>query len=324
MSTLPLLPAAAARPGVTVRVAIGGAVFGGLDVPVIAGPCSVEHGYVDHAGAAAAAGAAVLRGCVRKPRTRPDSFQGLGEAGMPLLAEARRRTGLPVLAEPLDAGDVGMLIPHVDALLVGARSMQNTPLLRAVGRANLPVVLKRGLAATYDEWLGAADYILAEGNTQVVLCERGIRTFETATRNTLDVASIPVLRDRTTLPIIVDPSHAAGRAGWVLPLALAAVAAGADGLLVECHPTPTASWSDAAQALDMAGLRRLVDAIDVLVAAVRPADHAGPEGLGAGVTAVDFAIGRLLQRRDQLIAQAAASARGAVENSPRGTVGAAI
>jgi 3-deoxy-7-phosphoheptulonate synthase len=323
MSTPPLLPAAAARPGVTVRVAIGDAVFGGPGVPVIAGPCSVEHGYVEHAVAVAAGGAAVLRGCVRKPRTRPDSFQGLGEAGLPLLDAARRRTGLPVLAEPLDAEDVEMLAPHVDALLVGARSMQNTPLLRAVGRMQVPVVLKRGLAATYDEWLGAADYVLAEGNTQVVLCERGIRTFETATRNTLDVAAVAVLRERTTLPVIVDPSHAAGRAGWVLPLALAAVAAGADGLLVECHPTPVESWSDAAQALDMAGLRRLVDAVEVLAAAVRPADCSEPAGRWAGIAAVDVAIRRLLERRDALLAAAVPSARAAVEPDPRATVGAA-
>jgi 3-deoxy-7-phosphoheptulonate synthase len=299
-------------------------VLGGPGVPVIAGPCSVEPGYVDHAVEVAAGGAAVLRGCVRKPRTRPGSFQGLGEAGLPLLDEARRRTGLPVLAEPLDVDDVEMLAPHVDALLVGARSMQNTPLLRAVGRARLPVVLKRGLAATYDEWLGAAEYVLAEGNPRVVLCERGIRTFETATRNTLDVAAVAVLRERTALPIIVDPSHAAGRSGWVAPLALAAVAAGADGLLVECHPVPEESWSDAAQALDMAALRRLVDAVALLAATVRPADSGEPAGRRAGIAAVDAAVARLLERRAALVAAALPHGHDAVPLHSRATVGAAI
>jgi 3-deoxy-7-phosphoheptulonate synthase len=200
--------------------------------------------------------------------------------------------------------------------------MQNTPLLRAVGRARIPVVLKRGLAATYDEWLGAADYVLSEGNTQVVLCERGIRTFETATRNTLDLAAVAVLRERTTLPVIVDPSHAAGRAEWVLPLALAAVAAGADGLLVECHPTPAESWSDAAQALDMAALRRLLAAVRLLVAAVRPADCGEPVGRRAGIAAVEAAVGILLERRDALLAAAVPPGRAVVPLDPRATVGA--
>ena len=180
----------------------------------------------------------MLRGCVFKPRTRPGSFQGMGHAGLPLLDEARRLTGLPVIAEPLEVDDIDLLRGHVDALMIGARSMHNTPLLRAAGQSGMTVIVKRGMSATYDEWLAAAEYVTGEGNTQVILCERGIRTFETATRNTLDVSAIAVLREMTDLPIAVDPSHAAGKASWVPSLAVAALAAGADALIVECHPDP--------------------------------------------------------------------------------------
>jgi 3-deoxy-7-phosphoheptulonate synthase len=301
MTTAPLLPTAA-RPHSHHAVRIGDVLFGGASVPVIAGPCAVEPDYPRQAAAVAAAGAAVLRGCVHKPRTRPDTFQGLGVEGYPLLDAARAATGRPVLSEPLQVEDVERLLPHCDALLIGARSMQNTPLLREVGRQRHPVILKRGLSATYEEWLGAAEYVLAGGNDQLVLCERGIRTFETATRNTLDVAAIPVLRERTGLPVIVDPSHAAGQRQWVAPLALAAVAAGADGLVVECHPEPSASWSDAAQAISPEQLRSIVDAVEFLAAAVRPAPITTLGEGRAAIDTVDAAIARLLDRRAELVA----------------------
>ena len=241
-------------------VKIGDAVFGAGDLPVISGPCSVEPDYVEHAEAAALAGADVLRGCVFKPRSGPNRFQGMGADAIPLLDRARVRTGLPILSEPLDSADVELLKGHVDAFLVGARSMRNARLLHAVGAAGLPVVLKRSFAATYDEWLGSADYIRSAGNSQVILCERGIRTFITETRNTLDIAAVPVLRTKTDLPVIIDPSHAAGRRDWVLPLALAGVAVGADGLVVESHPVPAESWTDCDQAIDSDALRHLIAA----------------------------------------------------------------
>jgi len=300
MTTAPLLPTAA-RPHSHHVVRIGDVEFGGSAVPVIAGPCAVEPAYPEHARAVAAAGASALRGCVHKPRTRPDTFQGLGAGGYDLLDAARAATGLPVLSEPLQVEDVETLAAHCDAFLIGARSMQNTPLLREVGRGRHPVVLKRGLAATYDEWLGAAEYVLDGGNDQLILCERGIRTFETATRNTLDVAAVPVLRERTGLPIIVDPSHAAGRRQWVPSLALAAVAAGADGLVIESHPQPQESWSDAAQAISPDVLRDIVDAVEYLAAATRAA---ALDSLGAcrdAIDSVDSAIARLLERRAALV-----------------------
>ena len=301
MTTAPLLPTAA-RPHSHHAVRIGDVLFGGASVPVIAGPCAVEPEYPRHAAAVAAAGAAVLRGCVHKPRTRPDTFQGLGIEGHPLLDAARAATSLPVLSEPMQVEDVETLAPHCDAFLIGARSMQNTPLLREVGRGTHPVVLKRGLSATYDEWLGAAEYVLQGGNDQLILCERGIRTFETATRNTLDVAAVPVLRERTGLPVIVDPSHAAGRRQWVAPLAMAAVAAGADGLIIECHPEPAASWSDAAQAISPDDLRAIVDAVEFLAAAARPAPVTSLSAGREAIDAVDAAIARLLDRRAELVA----------------------
>ena len=270
MTIEPLLPSATHR-HVTRRVRIGDVVVGGDSIPVIAGPCAVEAGYVGHAVAARRAGASVLRGCVMKPRTRPGSFQGMGQAGLPLLDEARRVTGLPVIAEPLDADDIDVLRGHVDALMIGARSMHNTPLLRAAGQSGMTVIVKRGMSATYDEWLAAAEYVTGEGNNEVILCERGIRTFETATRNTLDVSAIAVLREKTDLPIAVDPSHAAGKASWVPSLAVAALAAGADALIVECHPNPEQSLCDAAQAITPAALTRIVGAARALGVMTRPA-----------------------------------------------------
>jgi 3-deoxy-7-phosphoheptulonate synthase len=296
-----LLPASRRRTGATNPVTIGNVTIGGPEIAILAGPCAVESNYPEHAVAVAATGAAVLRGCIRKPRTSPTSFQGLGEEGLSLLDDARRLTGLPVLSEPLSADDIELLAPHVDALLIGARSMQNTPLLRAAGRSGLPVVLKRGLAATYDEWLGAAEYILEGGNDQVLLCERGIRTFETTTRNTLDVAAVPVLRERTSLPIIVDPSHAAGQARWVPSLALAAVAAGADGLLIECHPFPADSWSDAAQAVTPTTLRSLINAVAFLASAVRPPATATLEECRSTIDSIDRSVAQLVDHRAAVV-----------------------
>lgn len=236
-----------------------GSVAVGTGRPVvIAGPCAVEPSYVAHAEELARTGADALRACVYKPRTHPDSFQGLGAEALPLLAEARRRTGLPLVSEVLSVQDAETLGDRVDAYQVGARNMQNYRLLEALGEIGRPVVLKRGLSATIDEWVAASEYIRRRGNDDVVLCERGIRTFETRTRNTLDLSAAVVLRELTDLPVIVDPSHAAGRRDWVPPLARAALAVGADGLLIEAHPAPTLAWSDAPQAIGVDALARLV------------------------------------------------------------------
>jgi 3-deoxy-7-phosphoheptulonate synthase len=279
------------------RVTIGDVVFGGPAVPVIAGPCAVEPEYVRHALAMRDAGAAMLRASIFKPRTRPDAFQGMGEAGLELVEAARAATGRPILVEPLSVEHVELLGPRVDAFMIGARSMQNTPLLRAAGGSGLPVVLKRGMAATYDEWLAAADYVLGEGNQQVILCERGIRTFETATRNTLDVSAVPVLRERTPLPVIVDPSHAAGRADWVPSLALAAVAAGADGRLIESHPVPAESWSDAAQAITPLTLEAIIAGAAVLAPMLRAHRATELAEHRRIIDSLDQALGAVLQSR---------------------------
>jgi 3-deoxy-7-phosphoheptulonate synthase len=227
----------------------------------------------------------------------------MGAAGLELLDEARRVTGLPVIAEPLEVAHVAQLGPHVDALMIGARSMHNTALLRAAARSGLPVIVKRAMSATFDEWLAAVRYVLLEGNDQVILCERGIRTFETATRNTLDVSAIPVLRDRTELPVIVDPSHAAGRASWVPALAVAAVAAGADGLLVESHPDAEHALCDAAQAISTRTLASIVRATQLLSAVARPAAAATVDECRAAIDDVDCALARLLERRTALVGQ---------------------
>jgi 3-deoxy-7-phosphoheptulonate synthase len=224
---------------------------GDAGLVIIAGPCSVEGESMLHDVAVAVrdAGATALRGGVFKPRTSPYAFQGLGIAGLEMLAEVRRRTGLPVVSEVMDTRQVDLMVRYVDVLQVGARNMQNFSLLAEVGRSPKPVLLKRGPAATIREFLMAAEHVLAQGNRNVILCERGIRTFETATRNTLDVSAIPVLKEETHLPVIVDPSHAGGRASLVMPLALAAVAAGADGLIIEVHPSPETAKSDGEQSL---------------------------------------------------------------------------
>lgn len=211
------------------------------------------------------AGARMLRGGAFKPRTSPYSFQGMGEEGLELLSETRRLTGLPVVTEVLDVRQVEMVAQHADVLQVGARNMYNTPLLAAVGETRLPVLLKRSFSATLKELMGAAEYIAVRGNTQIIFCERGIRTFETATRNTLDIGAIPVLHRETHLPVMVDPSHAAGRADYVGPLAMAALAAGADGLIVEVHPSPSSALSDGEQSLSLdefAAMMRSIAALD--------------------------------------------------------------
>jgi 3-deoxy-7-phosphoheptulonate synthase len=236
------------------------AVAGGHQLLVIAGPCSVEGRDMLHHTAAAVrqAGAQALRGGAFKPRTSPYSFQGLGDEGLELLAEARAVHGLPIVTEVMDTRQVERVAEHADALQVGARNMHNFALLQEVGRVHRPVLLKRGFAASLHELLMAAEYIMAQGNHDVILCERGIRTFETSTRNTLDVAAIPVLKRETHLPVLVDPSHAGGRADLVAPLSFAAIAAGADGLIVEVHPDPEHALSDGDQSLDLGGFAALL------------------------------------------------------------------
>ena len=236
--------------GTVVRA--GRAAIGGKAIAVIAGPCSVEGRdmLLETAEAVRAAGATLLRCGAFKPRTSPYAFQGIGAPGLTLLAEARERTGLAVVTEVMDTRQVELVAEHADMLQVGARNMQNFSLLAEVGRAGRPVLLKRGLSATIRELLMAAEYVMAHGNRDVVLCERGIRTFETGTRNTLDISAIPVLKEETHLPVIVDPSHAGGRAALVAPLAFAAIAAGADGLMIEVHPDPECARSDGEQSLN--------------------------------------------------------------------------
>lgn len=227
---------------------------------VIAGPCSVEDRdqLLVTARAVRAAGATLLRGGAFKPRTSPYSFQGLGAQGLELLAEARLVTGLPVVTELLDVRDLDLVCRYADVLQIGSRNMHNVPLLKEVGNARKPVLLKRGFAATVEEWFLAAEYILAQGNDRVILCERGIRTFETATRNTLDLSAVVLAHLGTHLPVIVDPSHAAGRSDLVAPLAKAALAVGADGLLIEVHPNPASALSDGDQALTVGEFAALV------------------------------------------------------------------
>lgn len=236
------------------------AVIGGNELTIIAGPCSVENSTMlnDTAAAVKASGATILRGGAFKPRSSPYSFQGLGKEALQLLVATRKAHGLPVVTEVLDTRDVDLVAEHADMLQVGARNMQNYALLAELGRVQRPVLLKRGLSGTISELLMSAEYIMAHGNHQVVLCERGIRTFERATRNTLDVSAIPVLQRESHLPVIVDPSHAGGEASLVAPLAFAAIAAGADGLIMEVHPNPETALSDGDQSLDFAAFAKLM------------------------------------------------------------------
>ncbi|HEY1882560.1 MAG TPA: 3-deoxy-7-phosphoheptulonate synthase [Candidatus Cybelea sp.] len=229
-----------------------GATFGGEEVTICAGPCGVEseEQLEQAARAVAAAGANVLRGGAYKPRTSPYSFQGLGEKALKMLREAGDRHGLGVVTEVLDPRDVEKVAGYADMLQIGTRNMQNFPLLREVGATRTPVLLKRGLSATVQEWLLAAEYVMLGGNESVVLCERGVRSFDVATRNLLDISVVPLLEEMTHLPVIVDPSHAVGIARLVPPIAIASIAAGAHGLLIEVHPDPPNALSDGAQSLD--------------------------------------------------------------------------
>jgi 3-deoxy-7-phosphoheptulonate synthase len=237
------------QPATVINVA--GEYIGGPAFTVIAGPCSVEgrEMLLQSASAVRASGARMLRGGAFKPRTSPYAFRGLGHAALELLAEAREVTGLPVVTELMDAREIDAVSAVADVIQIGARNMQNFSLLAAVGERRTPVLLKRGMSATVSELLLAAEHVMAHGNSDVILCERGIRTFETSTRNTLDISAVPVLKRETHLPVIVDPSHAAGRADLVPALAAAAIAVGADGLIVEVHPDPAAALSDGPQSL---------------------------------------------------------------------------
>ncbi|MGE5598163.1 MAG: 3-deoxy-7-phosphoheptulonate synthase [Bacteroidota bacterium] len=237
-----------------------GVTVGGERLVVMAGPCAVEsrEQLLAAARSVAEAGGHVLRGGAFKPRTSPYSFQGLQDEGLALLAEARAVTGLPVITEVLNLPELEQVASIADVLQIGARNMQNFGLLRAVGQLRRPVLLKRGLSATVEEWLMSAEYILAEGNEQVILCERGIRTFETATRNTLDLSAVALAKNLTHLPVVVDPSHGTGKRALVAPMAKAAVMAGADGLLVEVHPDPVEALSDGEQSLEPAEFARLM------------------------------------------------------------------
>jgi 3-deoxy-7-phosphoheptulonate synthase len=279
------LASAEYRRGEPTVVDVGGCKIGGSHFATIAGPCTVESQEVmlDAARAARDAGAQLLRGGAYKPRTSPYSFQGLGEAGLVLLAEAKEETGLPVVTELMDIRDLEAVLSVADVVQVGARNMQNFTLLTELGRAGKPVLIKRGLSATLEELLMSAEYVLKEGNADVMLCERGIRTFEASYRFTLDLMAVPVLKELTHLPVIVDPSHAAGKRSLVEPLSLAAAAAGADGIIVEIHPSPDDAICDGPQAL-VAGefegyLRRLESAAEL--AGKRPAAVPAAAG-GAG------------------------------------------
>jgi 3-deoxy-7-phosphoheptulonate synthase len=249
---------------------IGGAQIGGGRFGVIAGPCAVEsREQVDQAATAVkAAGAHFLRGGAFKPRTSPYAFQGMKEDGLKILADARAKTGLPIVTEVMDTRDVELVARYADVLQVGARNMQNFSLLEAVGAQPKAVMLKRGLSATIQEFLMAAEYIVKQGNYKVVLCERGIRTFETMTRNTLDLGSIPLIKRLTHLPIIVDPSHGTGDRASVPAMARAAVALGADGLMVEVHPEPEKALSDGPQSLTPAGFAALMESVRAIARVV--------------------------------------------------------
>jgi 3-deoxy-7-phosphoheptulonate synthase len=249
-------------------ITVRGTSLGGGHVALIAGPCSVESRQQLLAAAQMAqqSGATMLRGGAFKPRTSPYAFQGLGVEGLEFLAEARESTGLPIVTELMDPRHLEAVAKYSDIIQIGARNMQNFQLLSAVGEVERPVLLKRGLAATIDELLMAAEYIVKEGNSRVILCERGIRTFETATRNTLDISAVPIIKQRSHLPVVVDPSHAAGKVELVEPLSLAAIAAGADGIMIEMHPTPETALSDGAQSLDPGQFARVSERIKGMIA----------------------------------------------------------
>jgi 3-deoxy-7-phosphoheptulonate synthase len=256
------------------RIQVGDHLVGGDEVWIVAGPCSVdaEAVFLDTCRQVKAAGGHALRGGVFKPRTSPYSFQGLRADGVAILREARRQTGLPLVCEVLAPPDIETLAEIADVLQIGARNMQNFALLSEVGRLRKPVLLKRGMSATIEEWLLSAEYVLSQGNYQVILCERGIRTFETYTRNTLDLNAVPLIKELSHLPVIVDPSHGTGRRSLVAAMALAGVAAGAHGLMVEVHARPEEALSDGAQSITPDAFRQLVAQVEAVSAALaRPA-----------------------------------------------------
>ena len=250
-------------------VRIGDAVIGGGSMALIAGPCSVEseEQIIEVAQSVKASGAQLLRGGAFKPRTSPYAFQGLRGEGIRLLLEAKKETGLPIVTEIMDLSQLD-LFAEVDVIQIGARNMQNFELLRQIGKTRKPILLKRGLANTYQEWLMSAEYIMSSGNDQVILCERGIRTFEPQTRNTLDISAIPVIKNLSHLPIIVDPSHSIGIARYVSPLSMAAVAAGADGLIIEVHNNPACALCDGAQSLTPGSFDEMMKKVNVLRSAL--------------------------------------------------------
>ena len=252
-------------------VQVGGVEIGGDRPVVLAGPCSIEgrESLLRAAHAVRAAGADILRGGAFKPRTSPYSFQGLGEEGLRYLAEAREQTGMPVITEVMEPEQVDLVAEYADIVQIGTRNMSNFPLLRRVGQLRKPVMLKRGMSARIDEWLMSAEYILAGGNLQVILCERGIRSFEPATRFTLDLTAVPLLKSLTHLPVIVDPSHGTGVRNLVGSMAVAGIAAGADGIFIEAEPNPEQAASDAAQTIDPEELYRIVQRSQLVVDALR-------------------------------------------------------
>jgi len=255
---------------VNTQVNVGGVIIGGKEIAIIAGPCSVEsmEQMLESAFAVKNAGAKILRGGAFKPRTSPYSFQGLEEEGLKILADVRDKTGLPFVTEIMDTTEVDMVADYSDMLQVGARNVQNFALLKKLGKINKPILLKRGMMTTITEFLMSAEYILSEGNKNVVLCERGIRTFETETRNTLDLSCVPVIKKKSHLPILVDPSHGVGFRDYVNPMAKASIAAGADGLIIEVHPKPEEAYSDGQQSLKPSQFVELMKELKPFVAAM--------------------------------------------------------
>ena len=251
-------------------IPVNGISVGGDKIVVMAGPCSVEsrEQILETAHAVKEAGGSVLRGGAFKPRSSPYSFQGLGEEGLKYLAEAREQTGLPIITEVMSSEDIELVGEYTDIFQIGARNNQNYPLLKAVGKTSKPVFLKRGISGTIQELLMGAEYILSNGNMQVMVCERGIRTYETATRNTFDINAIPVLKQLTHLPVVADPAHGTGQWEYVSPIAKAAVAAGADALMIEVHPNPSKAWSDGAQSLTFKRFDSLMKELKAIASAV--------------------------------------------------------
>jgi 3-deoxy-7-phosphoheptulonate synthase len=289
------------------RITVKGIPIGaGAPLVVMAGPCSVESPEMlfETAATVKRDGAHVLRGGAYKPRTSPYAFQGLGEDGLKLLAQAKAKTGMPIVSEMTDASQMELFEEYVDIIQIGSRNMHNFTLLRAAGQGRTPVLLKRGFGATIDEWLMAAEYVLSAGNANVILCERGIRTFERATRNTLDLSAVPVLREMTHLPVVVDPSHGTGKRSLVAPMSLAAAAVGADGLIIEVHPDPPHARSDGDQSLSFPEFGALMDELRRQEYLKRGADHAQqPAAVPASVEGmrerIDDIDGQLLSLVDE-------------------------